>query len=81
MINPLTDLDGTLLDHETYWFDAALPALEAVKAQNIPLILASSKTTAEIAPLQKAIGIEYPAIVENGAGIYWPDAIPPGQSL
>ena len=25
-----TDLDGSLLDHETYAFDAALPALEAL---------------------------------------------------
>lgn len=67
-----TDLDGTLLDHQTYRFEPALPALEAVKARNIPLILASSKTAAEIMPLQAEIGIEFPAIVENGAGIYWP---------
>lgn len=69
-----TDLDGTLLDHQTYSFDAAEPALKKIKAHNIPLVLASSKTAAEIAPLQQAIGISTPAIVENGAGIFWPNA-------
>lgn len=68
-----TDLDGTLLDHQTYRFDAAQPALDALKARHIPLILASSKTAAEIAPLQQQLGIDAPAIVENGAGIFWPD--------
>jgi phosphoglycolate phosphatase-like HAD superfamily hydrolase len=32
-----SDLDGTLLDHETYLFDAAQPALNALKARDIPL--------------------------------------------
>lgn len=67
-----TDLDGTLLDHKTYRFDAAIPALSVIKEEDIPLILASSKTAAEIAPIQQAIGIKFPAIVENGAGVYWP---------
>lgn len=65
-----SDLDGTLLDHETYGFDAARPALEALRAANIALVLASSKTAAEIKSIRQAIGFgDYPAIVENGAGI------------
>lgn len=64
-----TDLDGTLLDHETYSFEPARPALEQLKARGIPLVLASSKTEAEMRPLAGAIGIDYPMIVENGAGI------------
>ena len=64
-----TDLDGTLLDHETYSFEPALPALERLKTLEIPLVLASSKTEAEMRPLAAAIGIDYPMIVENGAGI------------
>ncbi|MEM1376462.1 MAG: HAD-IIB family hydrolase [Pseudomonadota bacterium] len=65
-----TDLDGTLLDHETYSWAPAKPALEAIKSANIPLVLASSKTAAEIAPIRADIGFEHcPAIVENGAGI------------
>ncbi|WP_180901262.1 HAD-IIB family hydrolase [Martelella soudanensis] len=68
-----TDLDGTLLDHETYSFEPARPALEELKAHGIPLVLASSKTEAEMRPIAAAIGIDYPMIVENGAGIVnWP---------
>lgn len=68
-----TDLDGTLLDHATYSFAPAVPALERLGALGIPVILASSKTAAEIAPLQRELGLDrYPAIVENGAGVLWP---------
>ena len=45
-----SDLDGTLLDHENYDWSAAKPALSELKRQGLPLILASSKTAAEIAP-------------------------------
>ncbi|APH72788.1 HAD-IIB family hydrolase [Aquibium oceanicum] len=68
-----TDLDGTLLDHETYRFDAALPALEALSARGVPLVLATSKTAAEIGPIRQALGRAVPAIVENGGGIDWAD--------
>ena len=65
-----TDLDGTLLDHETYSYEAANEALGLLRANSIPLILASSKTAAEIAPLREQLGFSNcPAIVENGAGI------------
>ena len=65
-----TDLDGTLLDHETYSYEAANEALALLRANSIPLILASSKTAAEIAPLREQLGFsDCPAIVENGAGI------------
>lgn len=68
-----TDLDGTLLDHETYSYEAATEALDKLRQREIPLILASSKTAAEIAPLQKAIGFQHcEAIVENGAGTLEP---------
>lgn len=64
-----TDLDGTLLDHDSYSFEAARPALDLLKARDIPLILASSKTEAEMRPIAETIGISYPMIVENGAGV------------
>ncbi|SDL29654.1 HAD-IIB family hydrolase [Aliiruegeria lutimaris] len=68
-----TDLDGTLLDHESYSFDPARTALERLRALEIPLILASSKTAAEIVEIQRAIGCQaFPAIVENGAGLLDP---------
>lgn len=68
-----SDLDGTLLDHETYSYAPAQTALDALAARGIPLILATSKTAAEVAVLHKALNLgHWPAIVENGAGIYRP---------
>lgn len=65
-----SDLDGTLLDHETYSWQPARPALERMKGLGIPLILASSKTAIEIADLRAQMGFSHcPAIVENGAGL------------
>ncbi|QBK31522.1 HAD-IIB family hydrolase [Roseitalea porphyridii] len=69
-----TDLDGTLLDHETYAFAAAEPALALLRERAVPLILASSKTAAEIAPIRSELGFgDCPAIVENGAGVLAPE--------
>ncbi|MBY6118153.1 HAD-IIB family hydrolase [Mameliella alba] len=68
-----SDLDGTLLDHANYSFAPAQPALDALAARGIPLILATSKTAAEVAVLHEALSLgDWPAIVENGAGIYRP---------
>ena len=65
-----SDLDGTLLDHRTYSHAAAAPALERLRQLRVPLILASSKTAAEIIPLRKELGFDdCEAIVENGSGI------------
>lgn len=65
-----SDLDGTLLDHDTYCWEAARPALERLARIKAPVVLASSKTAAEIAVLQKEMGLQdLPAIVENGAGV------------
>lgn len=65
-----SDLDGTLLDHATYRWDAAQPALDALAGRGAGLVLASSKTAPEIRVLQQALGItDWPAIVENGAGV------------
>lgn len=67
-----TDLDGTLLDHDTYSFTAALPALELVKLKRIPLVFCSSKTRAEIGCLRERLGNLHPFISENGGGIFVP---------
>ncbi|PLX38401.1 MAG: mannosyl-3-phosphoglycerate phosphatase [Hyphomicrobiales bacterium] len=68
-----SDLDGTLLDHRSYSHAAAREALAALKDQGVPLVLASSKTASEIAPLRAELGFAHcPAIVENGAGILQP---------
>lgn len=64
-----TDLDGTLLDHDTYGFDAARPALQALAARHIPVVPVSSKTRAELRPLMQNLGLAGAAIAENGAVI------------
>lgn len=67
-----TDLDGCLLDSVTYTYEPAAPALEALRAQGIPLVLVSSKTRAEIEPLRKQLDHHDPFIVENGAAVFVP---------
>lgn len=65
-----TDLDGTLIDHHTYDWAPARPAVAALQRCNVPLILASSKTAAEISALRHELNAtQWPSIVENGAGI------------
>jgi len=71
-----TDLDGTLLDHHSYSHAPARPALDRLAQIGAGVVLASSKTAAEIAPLRAALGLaDWPAIAENGAGL-----VAPGQS-
>jgi len=67
-----TDLDGTLLDHDTYDFSPALPALAALRAAQIPLILCSSKTYAEIKHWRELLTINHPFISENGGALFVP---------
>ncbi len=67
-----TDLDGTLLDHETYSFSAAMPALEILNEKGIPLVLCSSKTRAEIEYWRDKLENRHPFISENGGGIFIP---------
>ena len=68
----VTDLDGCLLDAETYAYDAARPALAELARAQWPLVLCSGKTRAEMQPLVAALGLAYPFIVENGGAIVFP---------
>jgi mannosyl-3-phosphoglycerate phosphatase len=68
-----TDLDGTLLDHGDYSWEAAKTGLEMIRRGNIPLIFTTSKTRCEIERLQAELGIHEPFIPENGAAVYFPD--------
>jgi mannosyl-3-phosphoglycerate phosphatase len=76
-----TDLDGTLLDYHTYSFTAALSALELIKEKNIPLIICSSKTRAEIEQWKKRIDNLHPFVSENGGGIFIPHTYFPTDDL
>lgn len=69
-----TDLDGTLLDHHSYDWLAAEPALARLKALEIPVIINTSKTLAESLSIQQQLNIRGPVIIENGAGVALPVA-------
>ncbi|HEU4364154.1 MAG TPA: mannosyl-3-phosphoglycerate phosphatase, partial [Candidatus Krumholzibacteria bacterium] len=64
-----TDLDGTLLDRETYGFRDALPALDLARTRRVPIVLCSSKTRAEQMELRSRLCIDDPFIVEDGSAI------------
>lgn len=64
----VTDLDGSLLDHHTYTWEAAQTWLDTFINAGIPVVFCTSKTAAEVAPLQRAMGLSgQPFIAENGA--------------
>jgi mannosyl-3-phosphoglycerate phosphatase len=67
-----TDLDGTLIDHDTYGFKEAQPALDQLRSRAIPVIICSSKTRAEIEVYRRRMGLSGPFIVENGGAIFIP---------
>ncbi|MEM9208332.1 MAG: HAD-IIB family hydrolase [Pseudomonadota bacterium] len=68
-----TDLDGTLLDHDTYSWAPARPALDELRKLKIPLVLVSSKTLAELETYRRELDLEAPVVAENGASIWTPD--------
>ena len=68
-----SDLDGTLLDHDTYSFQDASEALGLVEAKKIPLVLCSSKTRGEIQYYRDLLNNKHPFISENGGGIFVPE--------
>jgi len=67
-----TDLDGTLLDHDTYDWEPAIPALDVCRERGVPVILVSSKTRAELDILRRRLSLKGPFISENGGGIFFP---------
>jgi mannosyl-3-phosphoglycerate phosphatase len=67
-----TDLDGSLLDRNTYSFEPAQPALRLIKQKDIPLVLSSSKTMTEIEFCRKELKNGHPFISENGGAVFIP---------
>jgi len=70
-----TDLDGSLLDSTTYSFDSAREALQLLREREVPLVLVSSKTRAEMEPLRMRLNHQGPFIVENGAAVFVPQGL------
>jgi mannosyl-3-phosphoglycerate phosphatase family protein len=67
-----TDLDGTLLDYHAYSYEKALPALQYLRKREIPLIICTSKTRAEIEVYRKKLRNPHPFIAENGGAVFIP---------
>lgn len=65
-----TDLDGTLLDHYSYSWQAAKESLAYLAERQIPIVINTSKTFAEVVQLQQELAIDAAFIVENGSAIY-----------
>ena len=69
MMIVFSDLDGSLLDHDTYDWGPAQPALTLLKERSVPLVLVSSKTLAELNEFREQLELEHPVVAENGAVI------------
>lgn len=67
-----TDLDGTLLDSQTYSYEKSLAAINRLKTKGIPVIFCSAKTRAEQEVYRSELGLLHPFIVENGGAIFIP---------
>jgi mannosyl-3-phosphoglycerate phosphatase family protein len=68
-----TDIDGTLIDLETYEAGASIAAVADLVRQRTPVVLCSSKTRAEQQALRALLGIPDPFVVENGGAIIIPE--------
>lgn len=66
-----TDLNDTLLNRN-YDFSAAKEALDVIREKQIPLIITTSKTRAQVEIYRKRLNINHPIIVENGSAVYFP---------
>ena len=65
-----SDLDGTLLNRDTFCFDEIKNYILYLISNDISLIPNSSKTKEEINEFNKKLGEDLPYIVENGAAIF-----------
>ncbi len=68
----ITDLDGTLLNHDTYDAGAAIPIIRMLNKNSIPIIINTSKTYRETLAIRQELDIHDPFIIENGSCIYLP---------
>lgn len=69
-----TDLDGSLMEHESYSIAPAEPALEELRKRGYTMVLNSSKTAAEMQAIQSRLHLAAPFVCENGAALSFPDS-------
>jgi mannosyl-3-phosphoglycerate phosphatase len=67
-----TDLDGTLLDRDTYSWEPARPAIDQLRRNGVPWVMVTSKTRAETEVLRERLGNGHPFVVENGGAAFIP---------
>ncbi len=65
-----TDLDGTLMEHESYSIEPAMGALQELATRHLTPIFNTSKTRQEISAIQQGLKLDAPFICENGAALY-----------
>jgi mannosyl-3-phosphoglycerate phosphatase len=76
-----TDLDATLLNAETYSWQYAEEAIEALRKREAALVMVTSKTLREVGSLYEELGFEDPFVFENGGGIAFRKETPLGEYL
>lgn len=67
-----TDVDGTLIDQNSYCYEDSLKGLALLKEKSVPLVLVSSKTFEEMIFFMKKLDLHNPFAFENGSGIAYP---------
>ena len=67
-----SDLDGTLLDEQTYSWEEAEQGLNECRRRGVPIVLVTSKTRAELEVISVQLGLDDPYITENGGGVFFP---------
>lgn len=74
-----TDLDGTLLDVDSYSYAPAIEALKFLKEKKYPVIPCTSKTHIEVEALLHTMGSHDPYITENGSALFFESTYFPSQ--
>jgi mannosyl-3-phosphoglycerate phosphatase len=72
LIVVFTDPDGTLLDHRAHPCIPSCEAFRVLADHNVPLVLCSSRTRAELEIIQQEFHFRHPFISENGGAVYLP---------
>src|SRR5262249_43965340 len=61
-----------LIDPVTSSWEAAAPVIDRIREKQIPFVLVTNKTRAEVEFWRDATGIRHPFIVEGGGAIFFP---------
>jgi mannosyl-3-phosphoglycerate phosphatase len=71
-----SDLDGTLLDHESYLpSETAISTLRRLEQSGVKVVAVTSKTAAEVRELLFELRLDPPAVVEGGGAILDGDGV------